>query len=165
MDPQKLPLEPLIAPPPVSWWPLAPIWWIGIAILLTVFTILLIYLFRHKFLRQQPKPPVIDIDVRRQAALKELKSFEKPYQKPTEEWLQQINALLKRLCITHYANEKIQTLTGQPWLNFLDSKCPQAHIKQFPMLVDNAYQANYCMDNQTIDNLYSSIETWITHHV
>lgn len=164
MDPQKLPLEPLIAPPPVSWWPLAPIWWIGIAILL-ILVLLLAYLFCRKPIRQQQKRPVIDIDVRRQAALKELESFEKPYQKPTGEWLQHINALLKRLCITHYPNENTKVLTGQPWLNFLDSKCPQAHVKQFPMLVNNAYQANYCMDNQTIDNLYSSIETWITHHV
>lgn len=165
MDPQKLPLEPLIAPPPVSWWPLAPLWWIGIATLLILSITLLVYLCRHKLFHQQQKLPIIDIDVRRQAALKELKSFEKPYQKPTGEWLQQINALLKRLCITHYPNENIKILTGQPWLIFLDEKCPNAHIRLFPMLVDNAYQANYYMDDQTIDHLYSSIETWITHHV
>lgn len=165
MDPQKLPLEPLIAPPDVSWWPLAPLWWIAIVLVCAIIIGLLTYLFRNKFARRQPKLPVIDIDVRRQAALNELSLLKKPYQIPAEQWLQQINALLKRLCINHYPTEHTKILTGQPWLNFLDSKYPEAHIKQFPMLVEKAYQENYRMDNETIDNLYSSIRTWITHHV
>lgn len=163
MDPQTLPLEPLIAPPAISWWPLAPIWWIGITLILISFISLSIYRFRNKVGHRQPTSPIIDI--RRQAALKELEQLEKPYHTPAGLWLQQINALLKRLCITHYPTENSKVLTGEPWLNYLNSKYPEAHLKQFPMLVEKAYQADYCMENITIDNLYSSIKKWITHHV
>lgn len=165
MDPQKLPLEPLIAPSPVSWWPLAPIWWIVLSLLIIVIIGVLIYRFRKILYTAQPKLPVIDFDIRRQAALNELSKLPKPYQQTAGLWLQQINDLLKRLCIVRYPTENAKILIGQAWLNFLDNKCSEAQIKQFPMLVEGEYHPNYYMDDKTIDNLYSAVEKWITHHV
>lgn len=165
MEPQQLPLEPLIAPAPISWWPLAPIWWIILALVIIIIISILAYRFRKAVHRQKSKPPVIDFDIRRTTALQELKNLTKPYNQAAELWLQQLNSLLKRLCIARYPNENTKTLIGNAWLNFLDSKCPEAQIKLFPMLVMGEYQSNYHLDNKTIDALYSSLENWITHHV
>lgn len=165
MNPEQLPLEPLIAPPPVSWWPLAPIWWVLLAVI--ILTILLIIGLRlsKKYRTNHRKTSQIDIDIRRQAALTELANMIKPYDQAAGIWLQQLNNLLKRVCNVRYSTENSKILMGQAWLNFLDSKCPSAHIKQYTMLVEGEYQDNYHMDTVTIDALYSSLEEWITHHV
>lgn len=165
MNPEDLPLEPLIAPPPVGWWPLAPIWWILIAITILIFIIVTIYRFRKYLKHKKPAQPIIEFDVRRKAALNELAHLTKPYGQDAGEWLQQLNILLKRLCAIRYPNQNTHVLLGQEWLDFLDQHCPDAHIAQFPMLVDGLYRNNYQLDDQTIDALYSSIKYWITYHV
>lgn len=165
MDPQQLPLEPLIAPPAVSWWPLAPIWWLGLGLLILLIIAVVIYRYTKKLTPKQPSLPTIDFDLRRQAALNELSNLTKPYQQKAGVWLQQLNDLLKRIAIIRYPTENPQALIGQAWLTFLNSKCPSAQIKLFPMLVEGEYHPNYYMDNKTIDELYLSVEQWITDHV
>ena len=164
MDPQQLPLEPLISPPDISWWPLAPIWWILIGFILFFLLTIVIYLWQKKNRNKKPLAPEQIVDLFRKEALDELKSFQKPYQQPVGPWLQKINILLKRICITHYPNEQIRTLTGKDWLMFLSKKCQQANIQAYSMLVDKEYHPNYFLDNETIDHIYSSIETWINHY-
>lgn len=165
MDPQQLPLEPLIAPPDVSWWPLAPIWWILIAVILLITLTIIVYIIHKK---NKHKPIIVDkqiIDPFRQEALKELNSFERPYQQPVGPWLQKINILLKRICITRYPTENTKLMIGKDWLIFLSSKCPEANIQAYSVLVDKEYHPDYILDNTTIDHLYSSIEKWINHYV
>ncbi len=167
MDPQQLPLEPLIAPPPVGWWPLAPIWWI----LMAGFALLILVIIVRRVITQRtnsPKTvtsPVTTPDSMRQTALKVLNNLPIPYDQPAGEWLQHINDLLKRICNSQYPTENSKVLIGHAWLNFLDSKCPTAHINQFTMLVDGEYQANYCIDKTTLESLYSALEHWITYYV
>lgn len=166
MDPQQLPLEPLIAPPAVSWWPLAPIWWITIAVILFAILAIIFYVYKKKKPNTMPEPIVKHaIDSFRKEALAELSTFEKPYQKPAGPWLQEINKLLKRICIARYPNENTKLLIGNDWLIFLSSKCPEANIQAYSLLVDKEYHPNYFLDNETIDHLYLSVEKWINHYV
>ena len=157
-------LQPLIAPPAIPWWPPAPGWW-----LLAIITPLLAWgLWR--LLRKLPKKrkqgrDELPLDPLRQAALAELAALSKPYDQPAGPWLQQLNALLKRLCRSHYPQSNCHTLNGRAWLAFLDGRCPAAGLTRWMVLVEGAYRPLCKMDDKAIDGLNQSIDIWIRKHV
>lgn len=157
-------LQPLIAPPAIHWWPPAPGWW-----LLAMITPLLVWgLWR--LLRKLPKKrkqgrDELPLDPLRQAALAELAALSKPYDQPAGPWLQQLNALLKRLCRSHYPQSNCHILNGRAWLAFLDGRCPAAGLTRWMVLVEGAYRPLCKMDDKAIDGLNQSIDIWIRKHV
>ncbi|TBU91276.1 DUF4381 domain-containing protein [Stutzerimonas kirkiae] len=154
-----------IPPPPISWWPPAPGWWL-LALLLPVLCVLCWRLRPRPGKRLPPPAPGGELEPQRQAALDELKQLPRPYDdQPANAWLQQINALLKRLCRTRYASEHPHTLTGRAWLAFLDSRCPSAGLTRWMVLVEGAYRADCRLDDKAIEGLEQAIETWIRKHV
>ena len=122
-------LQPTIAPPPVSWWPLAPGWW-ALLVLLPLLLWGLWYLRRYLPQRRQAvQTQEQPLDPLRQAALAELARLVRPYDdQHAGPWLQQLNALLKRLARAHYPNDNSHVLSGRAWLAFLDSRCPAAGL-------------------------------------
>lgn len=154
-------LLPPIPPEPVSWWPPAPGWW------LLALTLLLagigVYLMRRR-LRRRP-PHAGGLDPLRLAALDELNSLRPPYGDEAGPWLQQINALLKRLCLQRYPQSQCQTLTGRAWLAFLDSRCPSAGLTRWMVLVEGAYRPRCRLDDKSLDALRQAIDLWIRKHV
>lgn len=158
-------LQPLIAPPPVAWWPPAPGWWL-LAVLLPLLLAGLWWLRRYlpkrtaKATTQQPLDPL------RQAALQELAQLKKPYDgAPASLWLQQLNALLKRLCRAHYPDSHSHTLSGRTWLAFLDSRCPAAGLTRWMVLVEGAYRGECRLDDKAVNGLNQAVDTWIRKHV
>ena len=158
-------LEPLIAPPAISAWPPAPGWWFLAALLLSV--ILLLRL--RPWQRRRPERAAdteATIDPQRQIALNELAQLNKPYGgAPANPWLQQLNALLKRLCRTRYPNDNPHTLSGCAWLAFLDSRCPAAGLTRWMVLVEGVYRADCRLDDKAIQSLEQSVQIWIRKHV
>ncbi|WP_027896056.1 DUF4381 domain-containing protein [Zestomonas thermotolerans] len=157
-------LEPLIAPPPVSWWPPAPGWWL----LVTLLPLLawLLWRLRTRLPRRQTKAAAPELDPLRQAALDELARLRRPYDEPAGPWLQQLNELLKRLCRSHYPNDPCHTLSGRAWLAFLDTRCPAAGLTRWMVLVEGAYRPQCRLDDKAVDGLYQAVEIWIRkHHV
>ncbi|MGE4408851.1 DUF4381 domain-containing protein [Pseudomonas sp.] len=158
-------LAPLIEPAPVSWWPPAPGWWLlG---LLLAFALGALWRLRRHLPRRKPRtasePP---LDPRRQEALDELARLSKPYGgQPASHWLQQLNALLKRLCRIRYPDDHPHTLSGRGWLAFLDNRCPAAGLTRWMVLVEGAYRAECRLDDKAIDGLEQAVDTWIRKHV
>ncbi|QLF94778.1 DUF4381 domain-containing protein [Pseudomonas sp. ABC1] len=154
-----------IPPQPISWWPPAPGWWL-LLLLLPVLCILY-WRLRPLLRKSKPAPSATDsLEPQRQAALDELKRLQRPYDgQPANAWLQQINALLKRLCRTRYDNEHPHTLTGRAWLAFLDNRCPSAGLTRWMVLVEGAYRADCRLDDKAIEGLEQAIEIWIRKHV
>lgn len=157
-------LEPLIPPPAVPWWPPAPGWWL-LALLGTALPVGL-WLLRHRLPRRRPAPlPAPTLDSQRQAALDELVQLSRPYDIPAGPWLQQLNALLKRLCRAHYPDANSHTLSGRAWLAYLDSRCPAAGLTRWMILVEGGYRAECRLDDKAIDGLQQAVEIWIRRHV
>jgi hypothetical protein len=158
-------LQPLIAPPPVGWWPLAPGWWALLALL----PLLGWGLWRLHLWRAGKKPIVraeLPLDPIRIEALAELARLPKPYDgEPAGAWLQHINALLKRLCRNHYPGSHSHTLNGRQWLAFLDNRCPAAGLTRWMVLVEGAYKPECKLDDKAIAGLNHAVETWIRKHV
>ncbi|MHA6640802.1 DUF4381 domain-containing protein [Stutzerimonas frequens] len=158
-------LEPLITPEPIAWWPPAPGWWLLGLLLLA--SLGLFWRLRHRLTRRKPRVrPEPELDPQRQEALVELARLHKPYGgRPASQWLQQLNALLKRLCRIRYPANHPHTLSGRAWLAFLDNRCPAAGLTRWMVLVEGAYRAECRLDDKAIDGLEQAVEIWIRKHV
>ncbi|PTU79464.1 DUF4381 domain-containing protein [Pseudomonas indoloxydans] len=158
-------LQPLIDPPPVPWWPPAPGWWL-LAVLLPLLAWGLWRLL-HNW-QQRPRKVTTEqaLDPLRQAALDELSRLSKPYDgAPAGPWLQQLNALLKRLCRERYPESASHTLSSRAWLAFLDNRCPAAGLTRWMILVDGSYKPQCTLSDKAIVELDQAITIWIRKHV
>lgn len=158
-------LEPLIAPAPISWWPPAPGWWL-LAVLLPLLAWGLVRLFKRLPLRRQATQEAQRLDPLRQVALDELAQLVRPYDgAQAGPWLQQLNALLKRLCRHRYPESHSHTLSSRAWLAFLDNRCPAAGLTRWMILVEGGYRPHCSLDDKAIDGLNQAVDTWIRKHV
>jgi hypothetical protein len=163
-------LRPLIEPAPVSAWPPAPGWWIVAALLVLGVAAALWAWARRPAPVPAPEVPVPvegeqAIDPVRLEALAELASMPRPYDgAPAGAWLQQLNALLKRVCRNHYPNANSHTLNGRTWLAFLDNRCPAAGLTRWMILVEGVYRPECKLDDKAINGLYQAVDTWIRKH-
>ncbi|MFH6601421.1 DUF4381 domain-containing protein [Ectopseudomonas khazarica] len=158
-------LQPLIEPAPVPWWPPAPGWWL-LAALLPLLGWGLWQLLRRW--RQRPPRAQLesDLDPLRQAALDELARLSKPYDAaPAGPWLQQLNALLKRLCRERYPDSGSHVLSSRAWLAFLDNRCPAAGLTRWMILVEGSYKPQCTLSDKAIAELDQAIAVWIRKHV
>lgn len=158
-------LEPLLTPAPISAWPPAPGWWFLAALLLSL--VLLVRLRPWQRWKRddttEAEPP---LEPQRQIALDELAKLNKPYgDQPANQWLQQLNALLKRLCRTRYPDDHPHTLSGRAWLAFLDNRCPAAGLTRWMVLVEGVYRAECRLDDKAIQGLEQAVQIWIRKHV
>ncbi|CAG8865444.1 hypothetical protein PS627_01360 [Pseudomonas fluorescens] len=158
-------LHPLISPAHIGLWPPAPGWWV----LLVLLPLLGWGLWRVRHWRpakRQEAPVEQPLDPVRQEALAELARLPRPYDGAhAGAWLQQINALLKRLCRNHYPGANSHTLNGRKWLAFLDNRCPAAGLTRWMVLVEGAYKPECKLDDKAIAGLSQAVETWIRKHV
>lgn len=158
-------LEPLIEPAPIGLWPLAPGWWFLAALLLGIVLLLRLRPWQTKR-REVTTNSEAAVDPQRQVALNELAQLDKPQGgEPANQWLQQLNALLKRLCRTRYPDDNPHTLSGRAWLAFLDSRCPAAGLTRWMVLVEGVYRAECRLDDKAIEGLEHSVQIWIRKHV
>jgi hypothetical protein len=158
-------LQPLIPPANVSAWPPAPGWWLLLALLpLAAWGL---WRARHYWSRKQAASDTEQpLDPVRVAALEELAQLPRPYDgAPAGAWLQQINALLKRLCRNHYPSSQSHTLNGRKWLAFLDNRCPAAGLTRWMVLVEGVYKPECKLDDKAIAGLNQAVATWIRKHV
>ena len=157
-------LEPLIEPAAIGWWPPAPGWWL-LSLLLPVLLWGLARLFK-RLPRRKGTARGEQLDPLRQAALAELERLPKPYYgAEAGPWLQQLNALLKRLCRQRYPQSQSHTLTSRAWLAYLDNRCPAAGLTRWMILVEGAYRPHCNLDDKAIDGLSQAIAIWIRKHV
>ncbi|MBA1264227.1 DUF4381 domain-containing protein [Stutzerimonas sp. NM35] len=158
-------LQPLIAPPPIAWWPPAPGWWFLAALALAI--LLAVRLRPWRYLqRNDSSEHETEIEPHRHIALAELARLSKPYDgQPANQWLQQLNALLKRLCRIRYPDDNSHTLSGRAWLAFLDNRCPAAGLTRWMVLVEGGYRAECRLDDKAIAGLEQAVQIWIRKHV
>jgi uncharacterized protein YjiS (DUF1127 family) len=97
-------LHDIVTPPPVSWWPPAPGWYlVGVVGLILVGVAAWAAIARWRRNRY------------RREALRELSRLS-----PTMQDLPVVAELVKRVALAAFSREQVAALTGQPWLKFLD---------------------------------------------
>ena len=111
-DPKNLPLRDIHLPDPVSWWPLAPGWWLlALLCIAAVSLCFLLWRRRQRYLSSafyQAKTELerirwkFDLDQNATGLTEEL------------------SILLRRISISLYGRRQTASLVGQDWLLFLD---------------------------------------------
>ena len=116
MDPEQIPLRDLHLPDAVSWWPLAPGWWVLIALAL----IGLAFLVRA-WLRIRARGAA------RRYALRQLNEIVAEYEerKNPVEFGVQLSELLRRTMLAYAPRLDVAGLTGDAWLERLDEGLAQ----------------------------------------
>jgi hypothetical protein len=108
--PAALDLRDIHLPEPISWWPVAPGWWLLIAAILLL--LMLIYIARKIYLARQLKRDIAS----------ELEKIKQRYQQSNNksQLAKSLSVLLRRASITFYPATDIAGLTGERWLAYLD---------------------------------------------
>ena len=145
-------LHPLREPELIGWWPLAPGWWLLLALLALALAGLGWYLLRR-----------YRADAYRRQGLRQLAVIFSDYEasQDTRRYLQEVNALLKSVALRSYNRREVASATGTPWVEFLNRSCRGGAG------FDNGFaRALYSTDPAGLDitALHSSARRWITRH-
>jgi len=145
-------------PDPVGWWPLAPGYWVLLALLVIGLVLLGLWLTR----RHQQK-------AYRRAALAHIEELSLAYaqQHNPGQLASGLNRVLKRTALQAYPQEQIAQLQDEDWLNFLDSKQPTAtsvfNSSQGQSLLTLAYRGDVASAQP--DQLIALCRNWVETHV
>jgi len=132
-------MHDIVIPDPVSWWPLAPGWWVVLFIL----AIGGLWLAATAYRRWKQQ-------AHRRAALRELE-----HTPPNE-----LSALLKRVCLAEFPRDRIASLSGQAWLEFLDQTGGTDLFTQGDGrgLLDLSYNPHFTSS----DGVKDAVRNWLT---
>ena len=157
MNETTLNLRDIHLPEPVSWWPLAPGWWIllAITVIIALFTYTAIKIYRN---RQLLRDITVELD---QIKLQ----FENSNNK--SQLAKSLSVLLRRANITYNPRTNVAGLTGESWLAWLDktSKKTAANSRFQSDTGKILLSAPYLPDDATLDfnadELIQLCETWL----
>ncbi len=119
MKQQSLNLRDIQLPEPISWWPIAHGWWLLLA--LTVIIIIALYASIKIYRARQLKR---DIGV-------ELVKIKQQFLQSNNktQLVKALSVLLRRASISYYPKTNIAGLTGEDWLQWLDSRNHKAGVQ------------------------------------
>lgn len=150
MEQQSLPLKDIHLPSTVSWWPLAPGWWM---IILLVLLMLLAWRFRRQ-IRAWLAPGI------RSIALSRLDKIANNHQLNNQQKVQGISQLLRQSAISSTSREQVAGLAGDQWLEFLDGDDPQQPFSKGVgrSLIDAPYRPDTKVD---VESLLKLARNWL----
>ena len=145
-------LHPLREPGLIGWWPLAPGWWLLLAIVLLCLAALgyvLLKRYRANAYRRQ--------------ALAQLQTLHREYleEKNAGQYLAQTNALLKSVALRSYPRREVAASNGEQWLTFLNNSMNSA--EQFQSGFVTAAYRKVCPD-MDMEQMHRAAQLWIKRH-
>ena len=123
MDPQAIPLRGLHLPEPVGWWPLAPGWWLLIAVLVVASALLI-----RTWLQRRARSAA------RRRALRQLEESRSAYAyhgNPVTLGAE-VSELLRRTMLAYAPRAEVAGLTGDAWLAWLDRDLDEPRFRDGP---------------------------------
>ena len=120
MDPEQIPLRDLHLPEAIGWWPLAPGWWVLIALALVACG----YLLRLYALRRRRSAA-------RRHALQQLARLTADFEQHGDvvTFSSQMSELLRRTMLAYAPRKEVAGLTGEEWLAWLDRDLDQPRFQ------------------------------------
>ena len=123
MDPEQIPLRDLHLPEAIGWWPLAPGWWL----LMALAAVGIVFLIRA-WLKVRSRSAA------RRFALRQLDEIVSKYEerKNPVEFGADLSELLRRTMLAYAPRLDVAGLTGEAWLQWLDSGLAQPVFSDGP---------------------------------
>lgn len=143
-------LKDIHLPEAISWWPLAPGWYVLIALGLCLITIITYQLFKkyaHALAKKQ--------------ALKLLAHYQKQYQQEHNVPLSsaKVTELLRRVALVYFPREQVASLQGEAWLQFLNQTGKGTNFNSVrKQLLEAPFQAD---NNIDLKPLFQQAQQWI----
>lgn len=139
-------------PGPVSWWPLAPGWWLLAGVGATLLAFMIYWLIRR-----------VKQNRYRKEALSLLDTIAAD---PAQHSVADLNAVLKRTALHAYPRERpdIARGYGEPWVHWLNDKCKKPVINGTAAraLAQGAYSRS---SDAPLDELLEASRQWVKLHV
>lgn len=158
MNTTELPLKDIHLPVDVAIWPLAPGWWLLIALVCAIVTLLI-----WQQLRRQPRPQP---QAFRAQALQLLEQYEYGFahHADPQRLAQQVNQLLRRVAISSGHSEAAR-LTGQAWFDFVKQQdvSEALHTGTETLLVQQPYTDLVLLPASTLTQCLPPLRQWINH--
>ncbi|KOR30183.1 hypothetical protein TI04_06855 [Achromatium sp. WMS2] len=149
-------------PPPVSWWPLAPGWWIII-----ILSLLMITLGFTRWLHYRRYTAAAR---RAQSGLIALRKI-LHQQGDVRLVLRSTSQLLRRFALTRFDKSQVAGLVSTEWLKFLDDHGGNGNFQSDlgKLLIDTSYRApNFIADKDGLDSqaleLLELVANWIKYN-
>lgn len=143
-------LKDIHLPPPVGYWPLAPGWYVLMAILfLLSFSLALVLYKRH--LRALPK--------KRALALLDVYSAEYKKEANAQRTSAHISELLKRVALVYYPRSQVASIYGDAWIEFLNQTSKGIDFNSVkPLLLDAPFKSTQGVN---LEPLIACAAQWI----
>jgi hypothetical protein len=136
-------LHDILLPAEVNWWPVAPGWY-GLLVILTAFGLLVGLRYMASYRK----------NAYRRGALRELQSLNDPTT---------IAELLRRTALAIHPRPAIAKLSGQDWVDWLESQCPEKMPDSIEGdLINGAYRNTGTSSDIKPLKLYAA--QWIAQH-
>jgi hypothetical protein len=145
-------LHPLREPAFIGWWPLAPGWWLLLALALICLATVVYFLVRRYRARAY-----------RRRALAQLQQLQQAYQGDGDAstYIGRANALLKTVALISYPRRQVAASNGEEWLAFLNGSMKSS--EQFESaFVTAAYQKDCPELNMA--QVHRVARSWIKQH-
>ncbi|HEX5126979.1 MAG TPA: DUF4381 domain-containing protein [Rhodocyclaceae bacterium] len=156
MNPALSGLRDIHLPPPISWWPPAPGWWLLVALvplLGLVFYIVLRLRRRNRW---------------RVVALAELTHLRQQYAAQNlsaQKLVGELSVLLRRVAISRFPREQVASLSGEAWLEFLDHALGDEAVFKTDggrLLSVAPYLPSTAIAEDSLNALLALCERWLT---
>ena len=150
MQAQQLALRDIHLPETLGWWPPALGWWL-LAILIPLFFLIIIWIYRRITRKTAIK-----------MAKKRLIALKKDVDLDDRQKLIELSALIRRVVISISSRNETASLTGQYWLEYLDSTVNGSPFTSGAgrFLADNHYQKILAADLD-ISAVINVCENWL----
>ena len=153
-DSSSLPLRDIHLPPSVGWWPPAPGWW------LTPLLILLLGAMAWWLYRRYKRRAIWT----RQARI-EFSVIEQEYHQHQDgrKLIQSLSALIRRSAMSHLGRSGIAGLSGNDWLQFLDSVMGRKHFEgeYGQLLAEGAWHPELSITQAQAEALLRLTRDWL----
>lgn len=143
-------LKDIHLPDPISWWPLAPGWYmVMVIILLMIFA--LFYLAYKRKINAKPKLQALDL----------LASYKQHYEQEgnTQVTSARVSELLRRVALVYYPRGQVASLHGESWIHFLNQTSKGVDFTPVQaMLLESPFKKG---ENINLKPLLTRTELWI----
>lgn len=155
-------------PSTISIWPIAPGWWVLLALFVLLCVLIILLSKDNKKRKKSLSPKQL-----KNLALKELTDIESIYQADinAHETIKKLSIFLRRFALSHYHRQQVASLSDEHWLKLLDEMFDQRHKKQpfsheFCELLSKApYQSQHIrIDSELLQQLFNTAKNLVQNY-